>query len=110
MSKNFYSYLSKFTRELLIQVFFGSTTHTYSWVTAKTFSELIRETLEAYIDNTATYSDTFEDHLVHLRKTFEAAMKTGIKLKASKCYFFYPEIKFIGHLVSKKGIQMMPEK
>ena len=84
--------------------------HTYSRVTAKTFGELIGETVEAYIDDTATYSNDFGEHLVHLRKTFEAAMKAGIKLKASKCHFCYPEIEFVGHLVSEKGIRMMPEK
>ena len=84
--------------------------HTYSRVTAKTFEDLIGKTLEAYIDDTATYSDTFEEHLVHLRATFEAAKKTGIRLKASKCHFFYPEIEFVGHLVGKKGIRMMPDK
>src|SRR3954469_4192835 len=84
--------------------------HTYSRVTAKTFAEQIGKTVEAYIDDTATYSDTFEAHLVDLRGTFEAAKRTGIKLKASKCHFFYPEIEFVGHLVGFKGIRMMPEK
>ena len=84
--------------------------HTYSRVTAKTFGELIGETVEAYIDDTATYSNDFDEHLVHLRKTFDAAMKAGIKLKASKCHFCYPEIEFVGHLVSEEGIRMMPEK
>lgn len=84
--------------------------HTYSRVTAKTFEHLIGKTLEAYIDDTATYSNTFEEHLAHLRRTLGAARKTGIKLKASKCHFCYPEIEFVGHLVSKAGIRMMPDK
>lgn len=84
--------------------------HTYSRVTAKTFAELLGKTVEAYIDDTATYSNTFEEHLVHMRATFDAAKKTGIRLKASKCHFFYPEIEFVGHLVGMTGIRMMPEK
>ena len=84
--------------------------HTYSRVTAKAFGEMIGKTLEAYIDDTATYSDSFDEHLVHLKGTFEAAMKGGIKLKASKCHFCYPEIEFVGHLVGTRGIRMMPEK
>ena len=84
--------------------------HTYLRVTAKTFKELIGKTVEAYIDDTATYSDSFDERLTHLCGTLKAAKKTGIKLKASKCHFFYPEIEFVGHLVGLKGIQMMPEK
>ena len=76
----------------------------------KTFEKLIGESIKAYIDDMATYSDSFEDHLVHLWATFEAAKKTGIRLKASKCHFCYPEIKFVGYLVSLSGIWMMPEK
>ena len=87
-----------------------NTPHTYSRVTAKTFKELIGKTIEAYINDTATYSDSFDKHLTYLRRTLEAAKKTGIKLKASKCHFFYPEIKFIGYLIGWKGIRMMPEK
>ena len=45
-----------------------------------------------------------------MQATFEAAKKTGIRLKASKCHFCYPEIKFMGYLVSLSGIRMMPEK
>ncbi len=84
--------------------------HTYSKVTYKAYKDLIGKTLEAYIDDTGTYSDTFEDHLADLRKTFEHTRKAGLKLKAAKCYFFYPEIEFVGHLVGEYGIKMMPGK
>ena len=84
--------------------------HTYSKVTYRAYKDLIGKTLEAYIDDTATYSDSFEDHLADLRKTFEHTRKAGLKLKAAKCYFFYPEVEFVGHLVGEYGIKMMPGK
>jgi hypothetical protein len=84
--------------------------HTYSKVTAKAFAQLIGKSVEAYIDDTGTYSFTFEDHLQDLAKTFDAALKANIHLKASKCHFCYPEIEFVGHLVGARGIRMMPDK
>ena len=84
--------------------------HTYSHLTAKAFRKLLGETVEAYIDDNATYSDTFDEHMVDLRKTLEATKEAGIHLKAAKCHFCYPEIEFVGHLVGKKGIQTMPDK
>lgn len=84
--------------------------HTFSKVTYRTYSHLIGKTVEAYIDDTATYSDTFEQHLFDLRKTFEATRASGLKLKAKKCFFFYPEVEFIGHLIGEYGIKMMPGK
>jgi len=41
--------------------------HTYSRVIAKIFKELIGKTIEAYIDDMATYSDSFDKHLTYLR-------------------------------------------
>ena len=84
--------------------------HTYSRLTYKAFAHLIGKVLEAYIDDNATYSNTFDSHLEHLRSTFEAARKAGIRFKASKCHFFYRQIEFVGHLVGASGIEMMPDK
>src|SRR6184192_2062110 len=84
--------------------------HTYSRLTSKAFAGLIGRTVEAYIDDNATYSNTFEEHLVDLRRTLEAALKAGIKLKAKKCHFFYNEVEFVGHIVGEFGLKMMPEK
>ena len=45
--------------------------------------------LKVYINDTATYSNTFKNHLEDLRKTFEATQAAGLKLKAKKCHFLY---------------------
>ena len=45
-----------------------------------------------------------------MRKTFEATRAAGLKLKAKKCYFFYNEIEYVGHIVGESGIRMMPGK
>src|SRR3954463_14985858 len=70
--------------------------HTYSRVTYRAYEELIGKTLETYIDDTATYSNTFEQHLVDLRRTFECTEAANLKLKAKKCAFMYPEVEFVG--------------
>ena len=84
--------------------------HTYSRLMYKAYAHLIGKILEAYIDDCAAYSDTFEDHLEHVQQMFEAAYKAGIRFKVKKCHFFYPEIKFVGHVVGAFRIKMMPEK
>src|SRR5690349_9119402 len=84
--------------------------HTFSKVTYRTYSHLIRKTVKVYIDDTVTYSDTFKHHLINLWKTFKVTHASGLKLKAKKCFFFYPEVEFIGHLIGKFGIKTMPSK
>ena len=41
---------------------------------------------------------------------FECMEHAGLKLKAKKCSFYYPEVEFVGHLVGKYGIRVMPGK
>src|SRR4051794_38158593 len=55
--------------------------HTYSKVTAKAFAQLIRKLIEVYIDDTGTYSFTFEDHLQDLARIFDTVLKVNIHLK-----------------------------
>ena len=63
-----------------------------------------------YLDDIIIFSDTFESHLDRLEAVFERIHKYHLKLKASKCEFFKPEVTYLGHVVSKTGIKTDPEK
>jgi hypothetical protein len=62
-----------------------------------------------YIDDIIVFSTTFEQHLHDLRKVFNALSDANLTLKASKCHFCLPEIKYLGHLVTPEGIKPDPE-
>ena len=36
--------------------------------------------------------------------------EANIKLKASKCHFAYPQVTYLGHIVSRNGIRPDPDK
>ena len=48
----------------------------------------------------------------YLRKrlVFDRLRRAGLKLKAKKCKLFQKTVKFLGHVVSKEGVQCDPEK
>jgi hypothetical protein len=46
----------------------------------------------------------------HLRQVFETLRKANLQIKLKKCYFCYPNIHFLGHVVGRDGIQVDPEK
>ncbi len=63
-----------------------------------------------YIDDIIIFSKTFPEHLEHLDLVFSCLRAVNIKLKASKCHFAYPQVTYLGHIVSRNGIQPDPDK
>ena len=80
------------------------------------FQRLINEVLMdcnfamGYLDDIIIFSKTEEEHLQHLEEIFNHLRKAGLKLKLQKCSFFKKHIQYLGHLISDKGIQPLPEK
>ena len=63
-----------------------------------------------YLDDIIVFSKMPEEHLDRLRVVFEQLKKAKLKLKYSKCEFFTQELTYLGHVVSKNGIQTDSKK
>lgn len=63
-----------------------------------------------YLDDVIVFSNSFEQHLDHLRQVFERLQTVGLKLQPKKCTFSQKEVKYLGHIVNKEGIATDPEK
>ena len=63
-----------------------------------------------YLDDIIIFSKNPDDHITWLEGVFEKLAKAGLKLKPSKCKFFKPSLKYLGHIVSKDGIATDPHK
>ena len=63
-----------------------------------------------YLDDIIVFSKTLEEHLIRLKAVFEKLKKAELKLKPSKCEFFKQELTYLGHTVSKSGIQTDSKK
>ena len=63
-----------------------------------------------YLDDIIVVSKTPEEHIQRLRGVFEKLSVAGLKLKPSKCEFFKSHITYLGHIVSKDGIETDPKK
>ena len=68
------------------------------------------KTLLVYIDDICVFSRDFETHLKDLEEVFKRLQAANLKLKPSKCHLFQTKTKFLGHVVSAKGISPDPEK
>ncbi|PIK53738.1 Retrovirus polyprotein [Apostichopus japonicus] len=63
-----------------------------------------------YLDDILVFSQTFEDHIANLELVLERLHQNGLKIKVSKCEFFRPEVKYLGHRITKDGVKADPDK
>ena len=61
-------------------------------------------------DDIIVYSKTLEEHKGHLKKVFEELHRNKLFINGKKSEFFLQEIRYLGHIISKDGIKMDPEK
>ena len=63
-----------------------------------------------YIDDLLVMSENFETHLKHLSLVFERLREANIKLNPLKCKFAAQKVLYLGHIVSKHGVEVDPTK
>jgi hypothetical protein len=63
-----------------------------------------------YLDDLTIFSKSDEDHLIHLKQTFEKCRRFGLSLNPKKSHFAMREGKLLGHIVSRDGIKIDPSR
>ena len=61
-----------------------------------------------YLEDIIVFSKTPGEHIERLRGVFEKLSAAGLRLKPSKCKFFKSQVTYLGHIVSKNGIETDP--
>ena len=74
------------------------------------FHEYINKFMVVYQDKLTTYSKRVEDHCRHSEKIFIKALEYGVSLNPKKCTFGVTEGKLLGHIASKDGVKINPER
>ena len=67
---------------------------------------LIYMICEMYIDDCTVFGDTNIKFISRLKLIFKRFRKHNLHIKASKCFFGYSELEFVGKVVSEKGLQI----
>ena len=63
-----------------------------------------------YLDDIIIFSKSPQEHIQRLRGVFQKLHEAGLKLKPQKCEFFKTRITYLGHIVSRDGIECDPKK
>ena len=76
----------------------------------KMFSKQIERNMEVYVDDMLVKSKEELAYLDDLRETFATLRQYQMKLNPSKCAFGVTSGKFLGFMMSQRGIEANPEK
>jgi ribonuclease HI len=82
----------------------------FSRMTAKVLHSQIGRNVLTYVDDIIVKSTKQENHIADLQETFANFRQAGLKLNPEKCVFGVKKGKFLGCLVSTKGIEANPNK
>ena len=78
---------------------------TYQRLVTKMFRPLFDSTMEVYIDDMLVKSKQRPDHVTHLQQAFDLLREYGMKMNPLNCAFGVSAGKFLGFMVTQRGIE-----
>jgi hypothetical protein len=76
----------------------------------KVFSDVKFKYVFHYLDDLVIYSDSFDEHLHHLREVFTRVRNAGLTVNPSKVKFATTQLSFLGHIISSSGVPVDPNR
>jgi hypothetical protein len=95
---------------LLMPEGFKDASGSLSKMKTKVLSTQLGRNVLTYVDDIIVRSTKQQSHISDLQDTFANFRRIGLKLNCEKCVFRVKKGKFLGYLVSTKGIEANPYK
>ncbi|CAM9004234.1 unnamed protein product [Rhodiola kirilowii] len=70
------------------------------------FSDYIEKCIEVFMDDFSIHGSSFDDCLTNLSHVLSRCIETNLVLNWEKCHFMVQEGIVLGHLVSKRGVEV----
>jgi len=83
---------------------------TYQRLMEKVFSHSMGKSVEVYVDDMVVKSPSHHQHAQDLSTVFSALRQYNLRLNPDKCIFGVDRGKFLGFMLTQRGIEANPEK
>ena len=83
---------------------------TYQRMMTRMFEQQMGKSIEVYIDDMVVKSKLVPNHVRDLGDVFRILRKYRLRLNASKCSFGVGSAKFLGYMVTHRGIEVSPNQ
>lgn len=70
------------------------------------FKDYLRKFVLVFFDDILVYSNHYTIHCEHLEKVLKRLEDHQLKIKRSKCTFFQQQVSYLGHIISKQGVEV----
>ena len=74
------------------------------------FRKYLDQFVVVFIDDILVYSKSADEHEIHLRIVLQALREEKLFAKFGKCEFWLNNVVFLGHVISKEGVLVDPQK
>ncbi len=74
------------------------------------FRDMLNQWVIVHIDDILIYSETYEEHVRHIRAVLKRLLQHQLYAKAEKCEFHQETISFLGYLISSGVVTMDEQK
>ena len=82
---------------------------TYQRMMTRMFEQQMGKSVEVYIDDMVVKSKLVPNHIEDLDNVFQILRKYKLRLNATKCSFGMGSGKFLGYMVTHRGIEVNPD-
>lgn len=83
---------------------------TYQRMVTRMFKDKIGKNIDVYIDEMIVKSRTSDEHVPNLVEVFEILRQHKLHLNADKCAFGVGSGKFLGYMITTRGIELNPDQ
>lgn len=83
---------------------------TFQAIMNRILKPLLRKCVVVFIDDILIYNKSYEEHVQHVNLVFGILQEHQFKVRLSKCTFAQQQLKYLGHIISEKGVATDPGK
>ncbi|KAL0174051.1 hypothetical protein M9458_030019 [Cirrhinus mrigala] len=74
------------------------------------FRDMLNRWVIVYIDDILVYSNTYAEHIAHVRAVLQRLISHQLYAKEEECEFHLDKISFLGYVISPEGVSMDEQK
>ena len=87
-----------------------NTPSTFQSLMNEVFRDMLRKSILVFFDDILIYSPDWRSHILHLTAVLDVLKREQLVENWKKCYFGQTTVEYLGHINSKDGVAMDPNK